>query len=74
MIAGMSWLELGALWGVGALVTSVGAIVKVGLRSSPIYWLRASFGAAVHCGFSAGPQKKMPFLCTRRNAPCQSVQ
>ena len=39
MIAGLSWLEFVALWGVGALITSVGAVVKVGLRSAPIYWL-----------------------------------
>jgi len=39
MIAEMSYLQLGTIWGVGAIVTGVGAVIKVGLRSAPIYWL-----------------------------------
>ncbi|MGY8826822.1 MAG: hypothetical protein ACKVJG_23375 [Candidatus Latescibacterota bacterium] len=39
MIEGMSWWQLGAIWGVGALITGVCAVIKVGLHSAPIYWL-----------------------------------
>ena len=39
MNAEKSWLQLGVIWGGGALITSVWAVIKVGLRSAPIYWL-----------------------------------
>ncbi|MFT5377095.1 MAG: hypothetical protein ACI906_003933, partial [Candidatus Latescibacterota bacterium] len=34
MIEGMSWWQLGAIWGLGALITGVGAVIKVGLHSA----------------------------------------
>ncbi len=39
MIAGMSWLQIATIWGLSALVTGVGGIMKVGLRSALTYWL-----------------------------------
>ena len=35
----MSWMQIAAIWGMGALVTGVGGIFKVGVRAALTYWI-----------------------------------